>query len=123
MKFSLIVAAAMLALAQAAPSLDGIQLHLKQIGDKMVEALTEITQNNNLTDQAYTLGQGSKTQLEPVVTKIEEQLRTVATHMKEQIQPLAANLQTDIESHMGNFQRQMEAIIQQLTGLTKATDD
>ncbi|XP_033493906.1 type-4 ice-structuring protein-like [Epinephelus lanceolatus] len=123
MKFSLIVAAAMLVLAHADPSPDRIQFYLKQIGDKMAEALIEIIQKNNLTDEVYTLAQGSKTHLDPVVAKIEELLRTVVTHIEEQIQLLVANVQTAIQSLIDDFQMQMEDIIQQLTGLTRATDD
>uniref|UniRef100_A0A4W6DZC4 Antifreeze protein type IV n=2 Tax=Lates calcarifer TaxID=8187 RepID=A0A4W6DZC4_LATCA len=120
MKFSLIAAFVLLALAQGsfaqdAADLERIGQYFEELKNKMTQDLTEIIRNHDLANQAQTFLEDKKTQLEPLATQIQEQLRTAATNLEEHVKPLAANVQTQIQPMMENFQKQLEAIFQRMT--------
>ncbi|XP_070778364.1 type-4 ice-structuring protein LS-12-like [Enoplosus armatus] len=120
MKFSLIAAVVVLALAQGSFAQDVADLerlgqYFEEMKNKMTQELTEIIRNQDLTNQAQTFMEDKKTQLEPLAAQIQEQLRTAAANMEEQIRPLAANVQAQMQPLMDNFQKQVEAILQRLT--------
>ncbi|TKS88306.1 Type-4 ice-structuring protein LS-12 [Collichthys lucidus] len=98
MKFSLIVAVVVLALAQGSfaeelPTLESISRYFEEIRNKMTQELTEIIQKQDLANHA----QNIQTQLEPLAAKFQEQLKTVATNVEEQIQPMIQDFQGQIQ--------------------------
>ncbi|KAI9539997.1 hypothetical protein NQZ68_001930 [Dissostichus eleginoides] len=120
MKFSLIAAVVLLALAQGSFAQDTADLeklgqYLEDMKNKMVLDLTEIIRTHDLANQATSFVNDRKTQLEPLVAHIQEQLQTVASNAEAQIKPLAANVQAQFQPQIDSFQQQMEAIFQQLT--------
>ncbi|XP_029298442.1 LOW QUALITY PROTEIN: type-4 ice-structuring protein LS-12-like [Cottoperca gobio] len=120
MKFSLIAAVVLLALAQGSYAQDAADLeklgqYFEDMKNKMVQDLTQIISSHDLGNQAQTFVQDKKIQLEPLVAQIQEQLRTVATNAEAQITPLAANVQAQLQPQIDSFKKQMEAIFQQLT--------
>ncbi|XP_019957605.1 type-4 ice-structuring protein [Paralichthys olivaceus] len=121
MKFSLIAAVALLALAQGsfaqdAADLEKITQYFENLKNKMTEDVTAFLTNQDVANQAQTFMQERKTQLEPLATQIQEQLRAAATKFEEHITPLAANVQPVVE----NFQQQMEALVQKLMEKTRS---
>ncbi|XP_045914015.1 type-4 ice-structuring protein LS-12-like isoform X2 [Micropterus dolomieu] len=125
MKFSLIAAVVVLALAQGSFAQDAADLerlgqYFEEMKNKMTVELTEILRNQDLANQAQTFMADKKTQLEPLAAQIQEQLRTVATSVEEQVKPLAANVQAQIQPMVDNFQKQVEAIFQRLTEQVRA---
>ncbi|KAF1381679.1 hypothetical protein PFLUV_G00156450 [Perca fluviatilis] len=123
MKFSLIAAVVLLALAQGSfaqdvSDLESLGRYFEEMKNKMVQDLTEIIRNQDLANQAQTFIEEKQTQLEPLVAQIQEQLKTVAASVEEQIKPLAANVQAQLQ--VDNFKQQMESIFQKLTEQTKA---
>ncbi|MBB1489812.1 hypothetical protein, partial [Oceanospirillum sediminis] len=109
MKFSLIVAVVVLALAQgsftqdATTELEKLGQYFEQMKNKMVQDLTEIVRNQDLANQA-------QTQLQPLVAQIQEQLKTVATNVEEQIKPLTANVQGEAQVQLEAFKTQLQTI-------------
>ncbi|XP_044027161.1 type-4 ice-structuring protein LS-12-like [Siniperca chuatsi] len=125
MKFSLIAAVVVLALAQGSFAQDVADLerlgqYFEEMKNKMTLDLTEMIQNQDLANQAQTFMEDKKTQLEPLAAQIQEQLKTVATNVEEHIKPLAANVQAQIQPMVDNFQKQVEAIFQKLTEQARA---
>ncbi|XP_028251607.1 type-4 ice-structuring protein LS-12-like [Parambassis ranga] len=125
MKFSLIAAIVVLALAQGSLAQDDLTLekvgqYFEEMKNKMTLELTEIIRNQDLANQAQTFLEDKKIQLEPLATQIQEQVKTVATNMEEQIKPMAANVQALVQPMIENFQKQMEAVFQRLTEQTPA---
>merc|ERR1711915_127125 len=125
MKFSLIAAVVLLALAQGSFAQDMADLErlgqqFEELKNKMTMELTELLRNQELTSQAQTFLEDRKTQLEPIVAQVQEQLRTAATSMEEQIKPLAANVQAQVQPMVDNFKTQMEALLQRLVENAKA---
>ncbi|XP_031152064.1 type-4 ice-structuring protein LS-12-like isoform X2 [Sander lucioperca] len=126
MKFSLIVAVVLLALAQGSfaqdvSDLESLGRYFEEMKNKMVQDMTEIIRNQDLANQAQTFMEEKKTQLEPLVAQIQEQLKTVAASVEEQIKPLAANVQAQLQ--VDNFKQQMESIFKKLTEQTMAIDN
>ncbi|XP_054461761.1 type-4 ice-structuring protein LS-12-like [Anoplopoma fimbria] len=125
MKFSLIATIVLLALAQGSFAQDAVDLdrlgqYFEEIKTKLVHDVTEIISNHEMSNQAQTFMEDSKTQLEPLVAQIQEQLRSVATNVEEQIKPLAANVQAQLKPQIDIFQKQMEVIFQKLREQTMA---
>ncbi|XP_051245990.1 type-4 ice-structuring protein LS-12 [Dicentrarchus labrax] len=121
MKFSLIVAVVVLALAQGSFAQDVTDLerlgqYFEEMKNKMTQDLTEIINKQDLTSQAQSI----QTQLEPLAAQIQEQLKTVASNVEEQIKPMATSMQAQIQPMVDNFQKQVEAIFQKLTEQAKA---
>ncbi|XP_023135734.2 type-4 ice-structuring protein LS-12-like [Amphiprion ocellaris] len=117
MKFSLIAAVVVLALAQGsfaqdATDLEKLSQYFEDMKTKMTTELTAIMQNQDFANQAETV----RTQLEPLATKLKE----VATNIEEQLKPLTDNIQAQAQPMVDNFQKQMEAIFQKVTEHTKA---
>ncbi|XP_022603083.1 type-4 ice-structuring protein LS-12-like [Seriola dumerili] len=124
MKFSLIAAVVLLALAQGSfaqevGDLEKLGQYLEELKNKMTLELTEIIRNQDLTNQAQTFLEDKKTQLEPLASQLQDQLRTAAASVEEQIKPLAVNMQAQIQPMVDNFQKQMEALIQRMTENTQ----
>ncbi|XP_039977479.1 type-4 ice-structuring protein LS-12-like isoform X2 [Xiphias gladius] len=125
MKFSLIAAIVLFALAQGSFSqddtnLDNLSQYFEDLKNKVTQELTELISNQDLANQAQTFLDDRKTQLEPLASQIQDQLRTAAANVEEQIKPLAANVQAQLKPMVDNFQRQMEAILQKLTEQAQA---
>ncbi|XP_035537008.1 type-4 ice-structuring protein LS-12-like [Morone saxatilis] len=121
MKFSLIVAVVVLALAQGSfaqevTDLERLGQYFEEMKNKMTLELTEIINKQDLASQA----QNIQTQLEPLAAQIQEQLKTVATNVEEQIKPMATEMQAQIQPMVDNFQKQVEAIFQKLTEQARA---
>ncbi|KAM9339805.1 type-4 ice-structuring protein-like [Symphorus nematophorus] len=121
MKFSLIAAVVVLALAQGsfaqdATDLERLTQYFEDMKTKMTQELTDIIRSQDLATQA----QNIQTQLEPLVAKIQEQMRTAAASVEEQIKPMAASVQTQMQPVLESFQRQVETIMQTLAEQTKA---
>nr|XP_004549213.2 type-4 ice-structuring protein [Maylandia zebra] len=113
MKFSLIVAVVVLALAQGsfaqeALNLDNLSQYFEDLKNKMPQDLSEIIRNPDLVNQARTFLEERKAQLEPLAIQIQEQLRAASTNVEEQLKPLATQLQPMFE----NLQKQVEAMVQ-----------
>ncbi|NP_001290217.1 antifreeze protein type IV precursor [Notothenia coriiceps] len=120
MKFSLIAAVVLLALAQGSFAQDSADLeklgrYLEDMKDKMVRELTDIINTHDLANQATSFVNEKKIQLEPLVAQIQEQLQAVASNAEAQIKPLAANVQAQFQPQIDSFQQQIDAIMQQLT--------
>ena len=114
MKFSLIVAVVVLALAQGsfaqeAFNLDNLSQYFEDLRNRMPQDLGEII-NPDLVNQARTFLEERKAQLEPLATQVQEQLRAASTNVEEQLKPLATQLQPMFE----NLQRQVEAMVQKM---------
>ncbi|XP_061822994.2 type-4 ice-structuring protein-like [Nerophis lumbriciformis] len=126
MKFSIIAAFVVFALAQGslaqdpAAELQKISEYFENMKNKMTEELTTFMRTQDLGNQAQTFLEEQKTQFEPMVAKIQEQLKSVVTNVEGQIQPMAANVQAQIQPMVQKFQEQIEAILKQLTDQTKA---
>nr|ATQ63802.1 putative antifreeze type 4 protein [Oreochromis niloticus] len=115
MKFSLIVAVVVLALAQGsiaqeASNLDNISQYFEDVRNRMPQDLGEIISNPDLVNHVRTFLEERKAQLEPLATQVQEQLRAASTNVEEQLKPLATQLQPMFE----NLQRQVEAIVQKM---------
>ncbi|KAG8005318.1 Type-4 ice-structuring protein LS-12 [Nibea albiflora] len=121
MKFSLIAAVVVLALAQGSfaeelPSLERMSQYFEEIKTKMTQELTDILQNQDLANHA----QNIQTHLEPLAAKFQEQLKTVAANVEEQIKPMAASMGTQFQPMFQDFQTQLEAIVQRVAEQAKA---
>nr|XP_020453028.1 type-4 ice-structuring protein LS-12-like [Monopterus albus] len=128
MKFFLIAATVLLALAQGSFAQDAADLeklgqYLEEFKNKMTHDLTELIGNQDLTSQAQTFLEDKKTQLEPLTTQIQDQIKTVATNIEEQIRPLADNMQARIQPMIADFQKQVEAMFQKLSELKGAASN
>ncbi|KAI3358630.1 hypothetical protein L3Q82_015040 [Scortum barcoo] len=120
MKFSLIAAVVVLALAQGSFAQDATDLqklgqYFEEMKNKMTQDLMELMGNQDLANQAQTFIEDRRAQLEPLATQVQEQLKTVAVNMEEQIKPLAASMQAQMQPMIETFQREMEAILQKMT--------
>ncbi|XP_054619339.1 type-4 ice-structuring protein LS-12-like [Dunckerocampus dactyliophorus] len=126
MKFSIIAAFVVFALAQgslaqdATGELQRISQYFEEMKNKMTQQLTDFVRTHDLNSQAQTFLEEQKAQFEPLVAKIQEQLQSIATSVEGQVQPMAANVQAQIEPMVQRFQEQMEAIVKQLTEQAKA---
>ncbi|KAM6974431.1 type-4 ice-structuring protein-like [Tautogolabrus adspersus] len=125
MKFALIAAVALIALAQGsfaqdATDLEKLSQYFEEMKTKITADLTEMINNQDLANQAQTFIADKKTQLEPLATQIQEHLKTYASTVEEQIKPLAANVQTQVQPMIDNFQTQVEAIFKRLMDQTQA---
>ncbi|XP_008298957.1 type-4 ice-structuring protein LS-12-like [Stegastes partitus] len=113
MKFSLIVAVVVLALAQGSFAQDSSDLErFAQYFEEMKTKMTEMIGNQDLTNQADNF---RRTQLEPLAAQVQEQLKSVATNVEEQVKPLTANIQAQLQPMLVDFKKQMEDILQKLT--------
>ncbi|XP_034561100.1 type-4 ice-structuring protein LS-12-like [Notolabrus celidotus] len=125
MKFILIAAVALLALAQGSSAQDATDLekltqYFEEMRTKLTHDLTELINNQDLANQAKTFISDGQAQLEPLAAQVQEKLRTVATNVEEQIKPMAANVQAQVQPMMENFQQQVQAILQKLMDQTQA---
>ncbi|KAK2830435.1 hypothetical protein Q5P01_018366 [Channa striata] len=125
MKFILIAAVALLALAQGSfaqdtADLENLGQYFMEMKNKMAQELTELIHSHDLKSHAQTFLDNKKTQLEPLATQIQDQLKSVATNAEDQIRPLTENVQAQIQPMVDNFHRQIEAILQKLTEQAKA---
>uniref|UniRef100_A0A3Q0SU88 Antifreeze protein type IV n=1 Tax=Amphilophus citrinellus TaxID=61819 RepID=A0A3Q0SU88_AMPCI len=117
MKFSLIAAVVVLALAQGSFAQEAFNLEkLGQYFEEVKNKMTEIIHNQDLANQAQTFLEDRKTEMEPLASQIQDQLRTAATNIEEQIKPLAAQMQPMFD----NLQKQMEALIQNMAEQARA---
>ncbi|XP_029975979.1 type-4 ice-structuring protein-like isoform X1 [Salarias fasciatus] len=120
MKFSLIAAVVVLALAQGtfaeeATVQDKLTQYFEEIRAKMTEELSTLISNHDLANQASTFLQDKKTQLEPLASQFHGQVQAAASSVQEQIKPLAENVQSQLQPVIDNFQKTMEDVLRQLT--------
>ncbi|XP_034455530.1 type-4 ice-structuring protein-like [Hippoglossus hippoglossus] len=120
MKFILVAAVVLLALAQGsfaqdASDLEQVSEYFENLKNKMTADVTAFLSNQDLTSQAQTFMEERKTQLEPLATQIQDQLRTAAAKLEEHMKPLAENVQPMVE----NFQKQMEDLLKRLMDQTR----
>ncbi|XP_053302455.1 type-4 ice-structuring protein [Pleuronectes platessa] len=121
MKFSLIAAVVLLALAQGsfaqdAADLEQVGQYFEELKNKMTADVTAFLSSQDLAGQAQTFVEDRKTQLEPLATQIQEQLKTAAAKLEEHMKPLAENVQPMVE----NFQKQMEDLLKRLMDQTRS---
>ncbi|XP_074470161.1 type-4 ice-structuring protein LS-12-like [Sebastes fasciatus] len=120
MKFSLIAAVVLLALAQGSfaqdmPDLERLGQYLEEMKTKMVQDLTEILRNHeDLANQAQTFVADRKTQLEPLVAQMQEQVKTIAANVEEQIKPMAANVQTQFQPQLTSLFKMVEGLVERI---------
>uniref|UniRef100_UPI0025A0F9BC hypothetical protein n=1 Tax=Klebsiella pneumoniae TaxID=573 RepID=UPI0025A0F9BC len=119
MKFSLIAAIVLLALAQGsfaqhATELENFSQYFEELKNKMTQELTALINNPELASQAQTFLAEKKSQLEGIASQVHDQLRNTASNMEEQVKPLAANVQAQMQPLFENLQKQIEAIGQRL---------
>merc|ERR1712002_218814 len=125
MKFSLIAAIVVLALAQGSlsaevPDLERIGQYFEEMKNKLTQELTDTIRVQELAQQAQTFIQDQKTQLEPVASQFQEQLKSVAATLEEQFKPLAANAQAQFQPMINDFNKQMQDILQRVMDQAKA---
>ncbi|KAM3596022.1 uncharacterized protein V6R79_007073 [Siganus canaliculatus] len=112
MKFSLIVAVVVLALAQGSFAQDASDLEsLTQYFNQMKERLTEMIKNQDLAGHAETI----QSRLEPLATQFKEQIHTYATSVEGQLAPAADSVRTHVQPMVTEVQRQLEEFFQKLT--------
>ncbi|AWP21593.1 putative type-4 ice-structuring protein-like [Scophthalmus maximus] len=121
MKFTLIAAVVVLALAQGSFAQDAADLEklgqfFEDLKNKITLEVTELIQSQDLANQAQTYMEDRKTQLEPLAAQVQEQLRTAAAKMEEHVKPLTDNMQPMVEK----LQKQLEALFQGLTDQARA---
>ncbi|XP_070702856.1 type-4 ice-structuring protein LS-12-like [Pempheris klunzingeri] len=125
MKFSLIAAVVVLALAQGSFAQDVTDLeklgkYFEDMKTKIAQDLTEIIRTQDLATQAQTFIEDRKTQIEPLAAQFQEQLRTVASSVEQQIKPLTADVQAQIQPMVQQFQKQVEDLFQRVMGQARA---
>ncbi|CAF99350.1 unnamed protein product [Tetraodon nigroviridis] len=108
MKVAVIVAVALLALAQGSFGQEASEV--EKLGQYIDTLKTQILSSVN----AQTL----QSQLEPVAAQLQEQLKSFTTSLEEQIKPMATNVQAQIQPMVQSFQDQITTFIKQL-GETK----
>ncbi|XP_070841438.1 type-4 ice-structuring protein LS-12-like [Chaetodon trifascialis] len=121
MKFSLIAAVVVLALAQGSfaqdvTDLDRLGQFFEEMKNRVTQELTQIVSNPDFANHA----QNIQTQLEPIATKMKEQLKSVGANIEEQIKPMASGMQAQIQPMFEQFQKQVEAIFQTMTDQARA---
>ncbi|XP_060948750.1 type-4 ice-structuring protein-like [Limanda limanda] len=120
MKFTLIAAVVLLALAQGsiaqdAGDLEQVSQYFEEMKNKMTADVTAFLGSQDLAGQAQTFVQDRKTQLEPLAAQIQEQLQTAAAKLEEHMKPLAENVQPMVET----FKKQMEDLLKRLMDQTQ----
>ncbi|XP_047460529.1 type-4 ice-structuring protein LS-12-like [Mugil cephalus] len=125
MKFSLIAAVVVLALAQGSFAQDAADIerlgqYFEEMKTKMTQELTEMIRTRDLASEAQTFLEDRKSQLEPLAAQIQQQLQSVATSVEEQIKPMAASVQTQVQPMLESFQKQMELMFQKMAEQAKA---
>uniref|UniRef100_A0A3P8WAS5 Type-4 ice-structuring protein LS-12-like n=1 Tax=Cynoglossus semilaevis TaxID=244447 RepID=A0A3P8WAS5_CYNSE len=108
MKFTLIAAVVLLALAQGSFAQDAnldIVKYFEDFRTKLTQDMATLVGNPELATQTENFLQEKKTQLEPLAAKIQEQVKTVAANAQAQFQPMMESLQTQMEDF---FQRLTE---------------
>ncbi|KAM4539650.1 type-4 ice-structuring protein-like [Odontesthes bonariensis] len=125
MKFSLIAAVVLLALAhgsfaQDAADLDKLSAYFEEIKAKMTQDLSQILSNQDLASQAQTFLDDNKKTLEPLAAQVHDQLKSVATSMDDKLRPLAERMQGEFQPMIETFQKQVEDLFQRMTEQGKA---
>merc|ERR1712002_443293 len=111
MKFSLIAAIVVLALAQGSlsaevPDLERIGQYFEEMKNKLTQELTDTIRVQELAQQAQTF--------------IQDQKKSVAATLEEQFKPLAANAQAQFQPMINDFNKQMQDILQRVMDQAKA---
>ncbi|CAN9503919.1 unnamed protein product [Ophioblennius macclurei] len=125
MKYTLIAAVVVLALAQGSFAQDAsmaehLTRYFEELKTKMTEDFTALVNNQELTSKASTLLQDGKTKLEPLVAQVQEQIQALSSSVQEQMKPLTDNAQTQIRPVLENLQKTMEDMIKQLSDQAQA---
>ncbi|KAM4631178.1 uncharacterized protein ACJ7VT_000687 [Polymixia lowei] len=120
MKYTLIAAFVVLALAQGSLSAETDIEKMTQFFEDMKTKLVATAQEMSETIRVQDLASQAQTHLEPLATQIQEQLKPFAATVEEQLKPLATNVQAQIQPMVQNFQNQMEEMFRQLMTQAKA---
>uniref|UniRef100_H3CUT1 Antifreeze protein type IV n=1 Tax=Tetraodon nigroviridis TaxID=99883 RepID=H3CUT1_TETNG len=120
MKVAVIVAVALLALAQGSFGQEASEV--EKLGQYIDTLKTQILSSVNaqfLTTQPATTfhlcpRRTLQSQLEPVAAQLQEQLKSFTTSLEEQIKPMATNVQAQIQPMVQSFQDQITTFIKQL---------
>ncbi|XP_041664925.1 type-4 ice-structuring protein-like [Cheilinus undulatus] len=121
MKYILIAAVALLALAQGSFAQEATDLEkLTQYFETMKTQLTEFINNHQLADQAQSFLSERSAAMEPTVTQIKEQLRATFASAQDQIRPLAENVQAQAQPMMDEFQSQVQELLNRFMDQTQA---
>ncbi|XP_022069052.1 type-4 ice-structuring protein LS-12-like [Acanthochromis polyacanthus] len=128
MKFSLIAAVVVLALAQGsfaqdASDLEKLTTYFEEVKNTMTAKMTELMNHQDVANHADNI----RTQLEPLTAKLREtvtnlqaQAQPVMENIQAQAQPMMENIQAQAQPVVENLQKQMEAILQKLQEQAKA---
>uniref|UniRef100_A0A667XL62 Apolipoprotein A-IV a n=1 Tax=Myripristis murdjan TaxID=586833 RepID=A0A667XL62_9TELE len=106
--------------AAQATELENISQFFENLKNKLTQDLTDAIQVQEVASQAQTFVENKRTELEPVVSQIQDQLRTAAAKVEEQLKPLAENMQAQVQPMVDDFQKQMEDILNKLIGQARA---
>ncbi|KAF7662795.1 hypothetical protein LDENG_00226880 [Lucifuga dentata] len=127
MKFSIIAALVVFALAHGSLAQDTTELekldqYFETMKNKMTQELSkmaELFNTEDLTSQAQTFLENQRTQLESISSHLQDQLKAISTTAEQQLKPMADNIQAQIQPMLENIQKQMEVLQQQLAEKTK----
>ncbi|XP_074543278.1 type-4 ice-structuring protein-like [Halichoeres trimaculatus] len=121
MKFILIAAVALLALAHGSyaeevSDLERLSQYFEEMKTKLTRDLSELVNNQDMAGQATSFINEGRTHLEPLLTQFQDKMKNV----EEQVRPLAANVQAQAQPLIDNFQEQVQAIFKKLMDQTPA---
>ncbi|CAL8298601.1 unnamed protein product [Lota lota] len=121
MKYTLIAAIVVLALAQGTLSAESPELEkMTQFFEGMRTELMATVQKLSETLQSQTFIEDGKTQLEPIMTQIKENLAPLAATVQEKVTPLAENVQETLKPFVDEFQTELEVMFRKLVDQAKA---
>ncbi|CAL8396799.1 type-4 ice-structuring protein [Gadus morhua] len=122
MKYTLIAAIVVLALAQGtlaveqSPELE----KMAQFFEGMKTELMATVQKVSESLQSQTIIEDGRTQLEPIMTQIQEHLAPLATSVQEKVTPLAEDMQQKLKPYVDEFQSELESVLRKLLDQAKA---
>ncbi|XP_072227074.1 type-4 ice-structuring protein-like [Leuresthes tenuis] len=125
MKFSLIAAVVLLALAHGSFAKDATDLgklsaYFEEIKAKLTGDLSQVLSNPDLSSQAQTFLDDNKKMLEPLAAQVQDQLKSVAATMDDKLGPLAESMQEQVQPMIVDLQRKVEDLFRRITEEAKA---
>ncbi|XP_076006155.1 type-4 ice-structuring protein-like [Genypterus blacodes] len=125
MKFSLIAALVVFALAQGSQAqvpgdIQRLTEYFEEMKNKMTEELNKMVDTQDLASQAQTFMESQTARLEPIAAQLQEKLKTISANVEEQIRPMTENVQAQVPPMMEKLQTYVDALLQQVAERTKA---
>ncbi|XP_034016203.1 type-4 ice-structuring protein LS-12-like [Thalassophryne amazonica] len=125
MKFSLVAVLVVLALAQGslaqdALDVDKITQYFNEWKEKLSQQLSAPVDVQQFADNAQTIMNEKKVQLDKMVADMTEQMKAKLAELENQFKPQAENVQAKLQAMAATIQTQMEALIQKVTDQTHA---